>query len=584
MVSFKAAVRCVTLKSIGSGRAGIGAAESHAKRLDPVAQKRRVRESDPIAWSKGDGPLDYVDAFKKHKREFGASERANSGLAMEFKIVVSPEWLKETGSPHDENNPRVQQLYDEALKWAESWGGASSSWSARYDTDETGSGVVDIFLSPIREQKHKSGKSKQVISCRKAKEELLAAERALDPSIRTSGAAMQSSWARWCQEKLDSRIERGTPKEETQANHIHADVYAKAAEETRQLFEAHIFPDPFAPPSPPTPEQARMIAKIEEIKKNAAKKASDEARRAEIARAAENEAKLQEAIQRANLKERELSQKIEALAVERSNALAQAAKQFKQEQRQITQALQQAFGLSKARFHLDSRDIYGYFIKRFEDYFKNYKITFDDFLDHLAKEIIPISEKIKKEKPNYSEDVLSCATGMDYLAKSIYETGYKPHKNANQNDVYKHIKSYIYNKITKSGLKWRKLHENSELLFQSPVSNKSLNDFVLYFGEMCSSRGMAKQIIKPIDEINYDIEHDNEYAGVVNLTNREKILRKAVMAFAFGLALISEIGVSLEKAGQNLKQYAERMNSTQEIAKDLNLDPEQRYQGSTPFS
>lgn len=300
MASFKAAVRSVALKALSSGHASISAAESHAKRLDPVAQKRRIRESDPLAWSKGSEPLNYVEAFKNHKREFGASERANSGLAMEFKIVVSPDWLRETGSEHDLNNPRVKQLYDEALKWAESWGGSGSVWGLRYDTDEKGSGVVDVFMSPIREQKHKSGKSKNVISCRKAKEELLAAEKILDPSLKTSGAAMQSSWARWCQKNLDQRIERGVSKEETQIEHVHADVYAKVAEETRQVFEDHLFPDPFAPPRLPTPDEARLLAKLEAVKEKAVKKAVDDALRRERAKIQEQSAKLQKATQEAN--------------------------------------------------------------------------------------------------------------------------------------------------------------------------------------------------------------------------------------------------------------------------------------------
>jgi hypothetical protein len=226
-----AAVRAGALKSISSGRSGIRSAEQHAKRLDPVARKRHVRESDPIAWSKAEtGPLDYEAAFKAHKQATGAGERKGADLGMEFKVVVSPEWLAETGDPHDASNPRVKQLVAEAKAWAESWGGADSVWGLRYDTDERGSGVVDVFMSPVREQRHKSGKAKKVISCRKAKEELLASERALEPDLKTSGAAMQSSWARWCQKRLDPRLERGKPKTETGAVHENADLYARIAE------------------------------------------------------------------------------------------------------------------------------------------------------------------------------------------------------------------------------------------------------------------------------------------------------------------------------------------------------------------
>ncbi|RRH68154.1 hypothetical protein [Falsigemmobacter faecalis] len=232
---FKAVIRAGSLKSIGTGRGGIASAESHAKRLDPVAQGRVVLPRDPIAWCKAEsGPMDYVEAFKAHKREFGAGERKGAGLAIEFKAVVSPEWLAEGGAdPRDPNNPRVRQLVVEAQTWAESWGGAGSVWAVRYDTDERGAGVVDLFMSPVRQQAHKSGKAKAVISCRKAKAELLEAEQALDPNLKTSGAAMQSSWARWCQQRLDARIERGQSKELTGREHVHAEVYAREAEKAK---------------------------------------------------------------------------------------------------------------------------------------------------------------------------------------------------------------------------------------------------------------------------------------------------------------------------------------------------------------
>lgn len=252
LLTFKAAIRAGAIKTIkrGTGRGSLEAAEKHAKREDPVSQKRVVRPSEPIAWSKADGlkgmrpgeedgstvevtfgSLDYVEAFKAHKKAAGASERKGSDLAIEFKVVVSPDWLAEDGEdPRDRNNPRVQQLVAEAQAWAESWGGKGAVWAVRYDTDEEGAGVVDVFMSPVREQRHKNGSSKLVISCRKAKQELLEAERVLEPELKNSGAAMQSSWARWCQEKLDSRIERGISKEETGREHVHAEVYAKEAQ------------------------------------------------------------------------------------------------------------------------------------------------------------------------------------------------------------------------------------------------------------------------------------------------------------------------------------------------------------------
>lgn len=250
-MAYKAAIRAGALTSVGKGkgRGSIAAAESHAKREDPVAKRRSIRPSPPVAWSKaeampsflGSGPLDYVAAFAAHKRETGAGERKRAALAMEFKAVVSPDWLAEGGAdPRDPNNPRVKQLVAEAHVWAESWGGKGAVWGVRYDTDEKGAGVVDLFMSPVRHQRHKSGKAKLVISCRKAKDELLATERAINPEIKTSGAAMQSSWARWCQQRLDRRIERGQPKDVTGREHIHADVYAAQADAAKAAAQADL--------------------------------------------------------------------------------------------------------------------------------------------------------------------------------------------------------------------------------------------------------------------------------------------------------------------------------------------------------
>lgn len=88
-MAFKAAIRAGALTSVGKGkgRGSIAAAESHAKREDPVAKRRSVRASPPVALSKaeampsflGSGPLDYVAAFAAHKRETGAGERKRAG-------------------------------------------------------------------------------------------------------------------------------------------------------------------------------------------------------------------------------------------------------------------------------------------------------------------------------------------------------------------------------------------------------------------------------------------------------------------------------------------------------------------------
>ena len=79
----------------------------------------------------------------------------------------------------------------------------------RYDTDEVGSGIVDVLASPIRTARHKSGTSKPSISVNKANTDLVNAvndqrlelwtQTGQNPDdyvpIRKSFRAMQDSWA-----------------------------------------------------------------------------------------------------------------------------------------------------------------------------------------------------------------------------------------------------------------------------------------------------------------------------------------------------------------------------------------------------
>lgn len=61
-MAFKAAIRAGALTSVGKGkgRGSIAAAESHAKREDPVAKRRSVRASPPVAWSKAEAMPSFL--------------------------------------------------------------------------------------------------------------------------------------------------------------------------------------------------------------------------------------------------------------------------------------------------------------------------------------------------------------------------------------------------------------------------------------------------------------------------------------------------------------------------------------------
>ncbi len=223
----KASVRAQGIKFIGKSRGGLGASEEHGKRLDEASQRRIITKPHSINWSKaGDGRgLDLVDAFRIHKKEFGAVERAKAELGTHMIVNISPEWLAEIGDVHDPYNERIEKLIIEAKNWAESWQGKGAVFATRFDLDEKGSGVVDIFSAPVRAQGRRNGKKVMTVSPSMAKRELTRST-----GEKTSGAAMQTSWSAWAQKRLDPRFERGLRKSETGRTHIHAEIYAKVAE------------------------------------------------------------------------------------------------------------------------------------------------------------------------------------------------------------------------------------------------------------------------------------------------------------------------------------------------------------------
>ncbi|MEP2784651.1 MAG: hypothetical protein ABJO67_03740 [Pseudoruegeria sp.] len=266
----KSFVRAANVKSGSTGKSSMGGIEAHAKRLDKTALLRRVRELDPLAWSKigsgvSGGGCDIWDAFKRHKEETGAVERGGASLALHMLVGVSREWLEEDGrDPHSEDNDRIQTLFREAKAWAESWAGEGSVIHTRFDLDEQGSGNVDILVVPTRMQRRKPRKkaaTKEVltISTRMAKEDLRKAMKA-----KTSGQAMQTSWNDWCKERLDLRIQRGTSREQSQRKHVHADVLRAEGDKQRA-------------------EHASAMADLETDKQDAITRAEAEAKAASAA-------------------------------------------------------------------------------------------------------------------------------------------------------------------------------------------------------------------------------------------------------------------------------------------------------------
>ncbi len=221
---FKAAIRVNKFTSIAQLRG----ASLHAQRHDEVG-RARVREGavpgTGLSWSKADeSDRDYLAAFRAHKAELGAGERKGAPIALQAICVVSPEWVQKAGDLHDPANPHNRQLFDQAKAWAESWAGKDAVFASRLDLDEKGGAVVDLLVAPVRESR-----GKPVISTNKA----LGEAKALTGE-RNEYAALQTSWADWCRDKLDPEIVRGTRKEITQRQHLSPETYGAVMDKARE--------------------------------------------------------------------------------------------------------------------------------------------------------------------------------------------------------------------------------------------------------------------------------------------------------------------------------------------------------------
>jgi hypothetical protein len=223
---FKAAIRVNKFTSIAQLRG----ASLHAQRYDETG-KARVREgAEPgfgLAWAKAENDRDYLAAYKAHKTELGAGERKGAPICLQAICVVSPEWVEKAGNLHDPDNPHNRQLFDQAKAWGESWGGKGSVFATRLDLDERGGAVVDVLVSPVRESR-----GKPVISTNKALRELKEAT-----GERNEYAALQTSWAEWCQAHLDHEIVRGTRKELTQRQHLSPETYGAVMDKAREAVQ-----------------------------------------------------------------------------------------------------------------------------------------------------------------------------------------------------------------------------------------------------------------------------------------------------------------------------------------------------------
>lgn len=208
----------------------LNACAIHGRRKDPSALRRcdSARTGHNIATSDySDDPLDLVKAFKERKSRTGAKEYGKAPIGLHALCIVSPDVIRAAGDLHDPDNPLNVQLNEEAKAWAESEFGAGSVIATRLDVDESGGGVVDLFIVPVRDMVMR-GKTKPIISVNKALAEI--AER---HGRRKSYVALQDSWSDHAK-VLNPDIQRGEERGADSPDYEPPEQFAARKENERQ--------------------------------------------------------------------------------------------------------------------------------------------------------------------------------------------------------------------------------------------------------------------------------------------------------------------------------------------------------------
>lgn len=218
-----AAVRIKRISSLQH----LNACAIHGRRKDPSALKRcdLSKTKDNLFESAySEDALDLVKAFKQRKAETGAKEYGKAPLGLHALCIISPEAIARCGDVHDPSNPFNVKMFHEAKAWAEKEFGEGSVIASRMDMDEKGSGVVDLFIVPVREMTMR-GKSKSIISVNKALDEI-----ASKHGRRKSYQALQDSWSEHAK-VLNPDIQRGKEKTVPGDDYLPPDIFGRKIEQ-----------------------------------------------------------------------------------------------------------------------------------------------------------------------------------------------------------------------------------------------------------------------------------------------------------------------------------------------------------------
>ncbi|MEO8684612.1 MAG: hypothetical protein ABI414_07185, partial [Devosia sp.] len=212
----------------------IQAMSRHSLRMDGASLRRLrpdAKKGAALHWSSRlhdhgvkaedfEAMRDVEAAFKAHKKRHAIGETANGGLGIHLMVNVTSSFITDRGKLHDPSNEANQALFAESMAFARSVFGENSLYAARMDLDETGGGVVDLFLTPAaidgRGKKLKIATSKFLTALR------------VKHGERMSYSALQTEWSDWCCNRLDPAFQRGQRKAVTRAEHLGVEEYRQA--------------------------------------------------------------------------------------------------------------------------------------------------------------------------------------------------------------------------------------------------------------------------------------------------------------------------------------------------------------------
>lgn len=225
----KTAIRLSRLTLGGHGPKTLVAAEAHGKRLDSSSRNRQISDDPPIVF----GGLDLSELYQKHTAGCKMDKRTRCPV-----IHAILQWP--TALPVSDDNQRA--MLQHSVKFLNRVFGGEAVFAARFDRDESGQHVVDVFLSPIITKISAKGVQSRWIQtsaplkalCHKHKAEIIRRHPSIKPTSidnkRCQGIALQSEWRSYLQ-ALGLQLAEKREKCSTAPDRLSPEEYALEARE-----------------------------------------------------------------------------------------------------------------------------------------------------------------------------------------------------------------------------------------------------------------------------------------------------------------------------------------------------------------